>query len=150
MRRQLEQLSAGSISKDSFELEYNDMHAFHGGETLTVIGDALTGRYLFRNEVSPEQIEPPPTTLTAEQLHTLVELLLEIEAWEQRVPAREAVPDESAASLSIRVGTVESNIWEWYNDLSGNDRLVRVKQLLEEIAGPLPDEQTARDEVHSI
>ena len=115
------------------------MHAFHGGETLTVKGDVLAGRYLFRNEISPEQIEPPPTTMTAEQLRRLVDLLLEIEAWEQRVPARTAVPDESSASLNIKIGELQSNIWEWYNDLHGNDRMIKVKHLLEEIAGPVPN-----------
>jgi hypothetical protein len=139
MKQRLERLRAGTISTDSFEVEYDDMHAFHGGETLTVTGDVLTGKYLFSG-VEPRQIEPPPTTLTGEQLRTLVELLLEIEAWEQRVPARTAVLDESSASLTITIGEIQSSIWEWYNDLNGNDRMLRVKQILEEIAGPVPNE----------
>ncbi len=139
MKQKLEQLREGSASPDGLEVVYSDMHAFHGGETLTVKGDMLTGKYLIRQGVSPEQIEPPPRKMTAQQLHTLVELLLEIEAWEQRVPERTPVPDESRASLSIKVGELQSSIWEWFNDLSGNDRMVKVKHLLKEIAGPVPD-----------
>jgi len=142
-RRQLELLLEGNAPLSDLYVEYDDMHAFHGGETLTVTGDTLRARYLSRGDVSPTQIEPPPITMTAQQVRALLQLLLEIEAWEQRVPEREAVPDESAARLSVRVGTVESSIWEWYNDLSGNNRMVRVKQLLEEIAGPVPDEHSA-------
>jgi hypothetical protein len=143
LRRHLEQVLDGSAPLGNLYVEYDDMHAFHGGETLTVTGDTLTARYLNRGEVSPRQIEPPAIILTAHQLRALVELLLEIEAWEQRVPEREAVPDESAASLSLKIGTVERSIWEWYNDLGGNDRMVRVKQLLEEFAGPIPNESSA-------
>jgi hypothetical protein len=69
---------------------------------------------------------------------------LEIEAWEQRVPDREAVPDESRVRLSVRAGGLESLIWEWYNDLHGHDRIVRVKRLLEEIAGAVADESTGQ------
>ncbi len=145
MREHLEQLLAAAPSPDELEVVYSDMHAFHGGETLTVKGNVLSGRYLFRNDVSPSQIEPPPIIMTAQQIRALVQLLLEIEAWEQRVPPRTANLDESAATLSVRVGAFESYIWEWYNDLSGNNRMVRVKQLLEEIAGPVPDEPPARE-----
>ena len=137
IRHKLEQLHADSVPTDDFEVAYSDMHSFHGGKTLTVKSDMLTGRYLFRNGSTPDLIEPPPTNLTSEQLRALVDLLLEIEAWEQRVPDRTAVPDESSASLTVTIGELQSSIWEWYNDLNGNNRMVKVKQLLEEIAGPV-------------
>jgi hypothetical protein len=145
LREQLEQLLATASSTDQLEVIYDDMHGFHGGETLTVKSNVLSGKYLFRNEVSPSQIEPPPIIMTARQMGVLVQLLLEIEAWEQRVPHREAGLDESAATLSIKVGAVESYIWEWYNDLHGNNRMVRVKQLLEEIVGPILEGPSDRE-----
>lgn len=145
MREQLERLLAAAPSPDELEVVYSDMHAFHGGETFTVKGNVLSGRYLFPNDVSPSQVEPPPITMTAQQLRALVQLLLEIEAWEQRAPEREAVLDESAATLSIKIGSLESYIWEWYNDLSGANRIVRVQQLLEEFAGPAPEEPSERE-----
>ena len=139
VKHKLEQLRADVAPMGDFKVEYNDMHSFHGGETLTVTGSVLTGRYLFRG-VGRTQIEPPPTSLTVAQLTALIDLLLEIEAWDQRVPARTAVLDESSTSLTISVGELHSSIWEWYNDLNGNDRMVRVKQMLEEIAGPVSND----------
>jgi hypothetical protein len=139
LRQQLELLLEGNVRSMDLYVEYDDMHSFHGGETLTVSGDTMRSRHLFRGGVSPRQVEPPPVIMTVQQVRDLVHLLLEIEAWAQRVPEREAVLDESVATLTVRVGTVESSIWEWYNDLNGNNRIVRAKRLLEEIAGPIPD-----------
>jgi hypothetical protein len=139
IKQRLEQLRSDSVTRNDFEVEYSDMHAFHGGEILTVRGKVLTGRYLSRNEAMLGEISPPPKTLTTEQLRAFVDLLLDLEAWEQRVPSRTAVLDESSASLTITVGELQSFIWEWYNDLHGNERMVRVKEMLEEIAGPVPN-----------
>ena len=145
MREQLEQKLNATSSADALEVTYDDMHAFHGGETLTATGDTLRTRYFFPGDASPRQIEPSPIIMTAQQVRTLVRLLLELEAWEQRVPDREAVLDESVATLSMRIGSIESYIWEWYNDLSANDRIIRVKQLLEKFAGPAPEEPLERE-----
>ena len=65
----------------------------------------------------------------------LVDLLVSIEAWEQRVPEREPLPDESRAYLRVTIGEDSTTIWEWYNDLSGNDRIARVKAFLETLGG---------------
>ena len=143
VRQQLQLMLEGNIPTGELQVEYNDMHAFHGGKTLLVKGDTLRARFLLGEGTGRRQVEPPPVSLTADQMHGLVSVLLEIEAWDQRVPECEAVPDESRAGLSISIGTTESRIWEWYNDLGGNNRIVRVKQLLEEIAGPYPGTSTA-------
>lgn len=141
MRSQLTQLRDGAIPMSELRLTYDDMHPFHGGMTLTVRGSSLEARYLERG-VEPQQVEPEPRPLPPEELRSLVDLLLELEAWEQRVAERDPVPDESRASLTIEVAGESSVIWEWYNDLTGNDRIVRVKLELERLAGPPPSSAT--------
>jgi hypothetical protein len=50
----------------------------------------------------------------------------------QRTP----IPDEVQATLTLKIGDVESSIWELYNNLEKNDRLVRVRRLLLDLAKP--------------
>lgn len=139
VRKQLRLILEGDIPTGEFTVVYNDMHSFHGGKTLSVNGDTLRARYLLRQGAGRKQVDSSPSVLTSDQLHALVSLLLEIEVWEQRVPRREAVRDESIAGLRTTIGEAECGIWEWYNDLGGNDRMVRVKSMLESFAGPPPN-----------
>lgn len=106
---------------------YSDMHGLWGGTTLTVEAD---GRYT-RVQAEPGQ---PPQRVDARvdpaRHRALVGLLIELKIWQQRVPKRIAVPDESTASLRIRCGTAEAAIWEWYNDLDKHRRIARVRNAL--------------------
>jgi hypothetical protein len=45
------------------------------------------------------------------------------------------VPDEVRATLTLRTGDDAASIWEWYNYLEKNDRLVWIRRLLLELAG---------------
>ncbi len=38
------------------------------------------------------------------------------------------VPDESRAYLKVAASEVESEIWEWHNDLEAGDRLIRIRK----------------------
>lgn len=106
---------------------YSDMHGLWGGMTLTLEAD---GRYL-RVQAEPGR---PPQRVNARvdpaRHHTLVDLLIELMVWEQRVPQRIAVPDESTASLRVRCGDAEAEIWEWYNELGQHRRISRVRDAL--------------------
>jgi hypothetical protein len=112
---------------------YDDLHPLHGGETFTVRGDRLEAAYLDPGAAA-ELVQPQAVTLTGEGVRGLLDELVAVEAWEQRVPEREPFPDESRAYLTVTVGEASTTIWEWYNDLSGNDRIVRVKSVLEAVA----------------
>ncbi len=72
--------------------------------------------------------------LTRAEVEELVRLLLELEAWRQLEPERMAVPDESRALLSISAGEAESEIWEWFNDLADNQRLIRIRDRMKQLA----------------
>jgi hypothetical protein len=106
---------------------YSDAHGLWGGTTISLGAD---GAYR-RDRVDPR--EPPQRTevvVDAARHRALAMLLIELQAWKQRVPERRAVPDESRARLTIRCGDAEARIWEWYNDLGKLQRIARVRDAL--------------------
>lgn len=107
---------------------YDDMHGFHGGETIRVEADGSV-HAVFRLRRDPEAERR--ASLSPAELRDLLRLLVAIEAWDQREPERQPVPDESRARLAVRAGGHEAGIWEWYSDLRDNGRMVRVKTWLE-------------------
>jgi hypothetical protein len=60
----------------------------------------------------------------------VIRLLLETRAWEQQMLQRTPIPDEVRATLTLKIGDVESSIWELFNNLEKNGRLVRIRRLL--------------------
>lgn len=117
------------------EVVYSDAHGLWGGTTITLGAD---GAY-HRERVDPAQ--PPERTdavIDAARHRALVQLLIELKAWKQRVPERRAVPDESRAVLRIRCGDAEAGIWEWYNALGEGRRIVRVRDALQAMGTPAP------------
>jgi hypothetical protein len=106
---------------------YSDAHGLWGGTTISLGAD---GAYR-RDRVDPR--EPPQRAeglVDAARHRALATLLLELQAWKQRVPDRRAVPDESRAGLTIRCGDAQARIWEWYNDLGKLQRIARVRDAL--------------------
>jgi len=108
---------------------YDDMHGMHGGLTLTIHGDGRVEQQAVR-----EKVGQPKSGIEKKDLQRLVALLVEVAAWEQRVPERRPVPDESRAYLRIALDGNSSGIWEWYNDLQKNQRIFRVRELMKKIA----------------
>lgn len=108
---------------------YDDMHGLHGGLTLTIHGDGRIEQQAVR-----EKVEPPKSAVSREDLHRLVALLQEVAAWEQRVPERRPVPDESRTRLRITLDGHSAAIWEWYNDMAKNQRIIRIRDLMKQIA----------------
>lgn len=123
-----------TLAKDERALKtltvtYDDMHGLHGGLTLTLHGDGRIEQQAVR-----EKAGKPKSAVATEDLHRLVALLQEVAAWEQRVPERRAVPDESRTRLHITLDGHSATIWEWYNDMAKNQRIVRVRELMKQIA----------------
>jgi hypothetical protein len=113
-------------------VRYDDMHGLHGGTTIEIGGD---GRGVWRSRRAREARPREGSFLITEgRLRQMVELLVELEIWEQREAERQAAPDESRASVTVEVAGASAECWEWYNDLSDNRRLGRVKELLESLA----------------
>ena len=76
----------------------------------------------------------PKGAVNNSQFMALIKLLVKHEAWVQRVPERAAEPDESIARLTISYDKKSTVIWEWYNDMRANQRLIEIRELMKKIA----------------
>jgi hypothetical protein len=131
MEQQLKQFAEAGECGD-LTITYSDLHGLWGGVSVTL---STSGAYerleRKRGAGIPDLIQG---TVAPAHIRDVVRLLSEIKAWEQRSPERAPVPDESRATLTLQAGGVESSIWEWYNELAKNARLVRVRSLLIELS----------------
>ena len=128
VRACLNDVSAGRRNWSELKVTYDDLHPMHGGLTLTVNGNGQVEQKSFRMGAGE------PRDVSRSDLVRLLALLQKIQAWQQRVPPRDPVPDESRSRLTIRCGTAETTIWEWYNDMKMNARIDRVMALMQEIS----------------
>ena len=128
VRMALEALAAGRGDWSAFSVTYDDLHGLHGGLTLTIHGNGRTEQQAVRTEAGN------PRRVSRADLQRLVARLQEVRAWEQRTPTRTAAADESTTRLIVRSAGVQVTIWEWYNDMRKNDRILRVRDLMTEIA----------------
>ena len=118
-------------------ITYDDMHGLWGGSILTVRGDCWLER----------QTRPRGTPVSASskkqigehELLEFVRLLVELSAWEQRTPNSAPIPDESRAQLTINLKGITSQVWERFNEMPANDRLIRIKQWMESQFSDLGD-----------
>lgn len=124
IRENLEAFLFGKLEPEKLKIVYSDLHGLHGGLDLTIKGDGKV------QQVARQTTVHPPKDVDPADLKRLVQLLIEFEAWNQKVPPRPPVPDESTARLSITAGDQASSIWEWFNDLGKNKRLVKIKDAM--------------------
>ncbi len=126
----LRALNGNEMPKD-LSISYDDMHGLWGGTSIIIRGDGKgERRERARGNAEPEVFE---TNVSQQQLLELIRLLLKNEAWKQKTPEREPVPDESRATLTVSVGGQTSSVWEWFNEMNKNDRLIQIKTKMTEI-----------------
>jgi hypothetical protein len=111
-------------------VRYDDLHFMHGGLAITVRGDGTWERAEMPHRKPGRGPEQRQGRLPPARLLPLIRLLVQLEAWKQLTPARPPVPDESAARLDISVAGQSANMWEWYNEMYGNDRLIRIRKMM--------------------
>jgi hypothetical protein len=128
MEAALERVLATGGAPSDLTVVYDDMHGLWGGTTLTVRADGSLTRAT-RATGAPEP-EVTQVTLDAQALVSLVRLLVELRAWEQRVPERPPVAGEGRATLTLRASGATRRVWERVRELQANDRLVRVRDHL--------------------
>ncbi len=129
LKKALQDLALGKGDLPKLTVTWDDLHVFHGGLRLAIRGDGTVTQTVLRRKAGEAKKK-----VDAKDLKGLVELLIRHEAWLQRVPERAAVPDESRADLTISVGENSITVWEWYNDLDKNKRLVDIRDLMKKIA----------------
>jgi hypothetical protein len=131
VEQQLKDFAEGHASQN-LTIVYSDLHGLWGGVTITL---STSGAYEClerpRDVIVPDLLRK---TVTPAHIQNVLRLLLETRAWEQHTLERMPLPDEVRATLTLRTGAVESSIWELYNNLEKNGRLVRVRRLLLELA----------------
>jgi hypothetical protein len=128
MEAELKEIVASGRVPADLAITYDDMHGLWGGTTFALRGDGHLER-----RVRPLGASAPTISeayIGERALLDLVRLLVDISAWEQRTPDSMPVPDESRAYLTLSTGTTRSVIWERYNGMQTNDRLIRVKNWL--------------------
>jgi hypothetical protein len=127
MEQQLTDLAEERASQN-LSIVYSDMHGLWGGVTLTL---STNGAYELleraRGQVVPDMVHK---TVTPARIQEVIRLLLEARLWEQQPLQRTPIPDEVLATLTLKSGDAESSIWELYNNLEKNGRLVRLRRLL--------------------
>ena len=131
LRGELEgMLAAGLVSPD-LVITYDAMHPFHGGTVVEIRGDGValrTSRRRGDQQSSIRQHQVRPNDVLA-----LLDLLVVLRVWEQRVPERSPVPGEGRASVLIEFDGRQAGFWEWYNDMGEHDRLLRISALMTEL-----------------
>ena len=112
MKDILEGIEAGILDSAPLSVTYSDLHPFWGGSQLTIQGGEIDH----------------------EDLLKLLRFLLHHQAWIQLVPEGTLVPDESRPLLTTRYQDRQTSIWERHTDLSKNQRIVQIHDLMQEIA----------------
>jgi hypothetical protein len=139
MEQQLKNLAEGRATPN-LTIVYSDMHGLWGGVTVTL---STSGAYELleraRGAIVPDLVR---RTVTAAHVEEVIHVLREIRAWEQQALQRTPIPDEVLATLTLKSGDGESSIWELYNNLERNNRLIRVRRLLLDLAEAHPQQET--------
>ncbi len=115
------------LTDQSLIIEYSDLHELWGGLKIVINGHGQVHQETVRREVNP------PRDLTIDEVIEIVNLLVELQMWQQETPYRDPKPDESKARLKIAIGDEQSMIWEWFNDMENNNRLNQVLILIKKL-----------------
>ena len=119
---------------ETLRVTYDDHHRLWGGRRITVRGDGRVVEQRWRPGQPTGEPEAWRGEVDPARLVPLVELLVRIEAWEQRTDVDDLPRlDEGRARLTVAIGDERSTTWEWANDLEANRRLVRVRDMLETV-----------------
>jgi len=118
-------------TQNLIKLVLTDAHPLFGGVRF----ELETSGVLTRIDVPVAGQKPVRTTLrlSDSQADKLITAIEEARGWQQVEPSRMAVPDESQTVLQIQAGDFQSSVWEWTNDLTANNRLVRVQRTLNDL-----------------
>jgi ankyrin repeat protein len=116
------------VSIANLRVTYEEIHPTQDGPRLTIKG---TGQIQQEGEIANAGMYPD---LSSAEVENLIRLLLDIQTWEQRTPWRETDSEEIRAYLRVQVGGASSEIWEWYDELDDNGRIVQLFDQLKKVA----------------
>lgn len=128
MEMRLQAIADGRAEPTDFMLVLNEMDRQRGETTFTVHGD---GR-VQRDSLSGTSSTAAEVRVPKQQLQDLIRELIAIDAWEQQQSSRAAQPEEPKATLAIHIGAMQSEIWEWQSEMQTNQRMIKVRLLLQQ------------------
>jgi hypothetical protein len=120
----------GTSDPADLTIIYDDVGGLEGGVRTTVHGNGRVEQEV----VAPEKSQPTAHDLSIEEIRSLAKLLVDIQAWEQETPEQDVPVDEGRTTLTIKLGAMESRIWERHNDVPTNDRIGKVLRMVREYA----------------
>jgi class 3 adenylate cyclase len=121
-------------SPASLRIIYEELHPTQEISRIVIQG---SGEVRQEGEMLGGDIPP----LRLAEMENLIRLLIDIEAWEQKIPWRETDSPKGRAYLRVQVEGVSSEIWEWYDELDSSRRMVKVLDQLKKFV--LLDQPTA-------
>ncbi|MFW5920674.1 MAG: hypothetical protein ACOCUS_02450 [Polyangiales bacterium] len=121
---------AGSVPP-GLVLVWDDHDPKWGGHRITVRGGGEVEVRGWRPGTPQAEPEVWTGQVAEAEIADLVDLLVRIEAWEQRVDDEFTPLDEARATLTLRIDGARERVWEWANDLEANQRLILVENRLE-------------------
>lgn len=140
MEDELKAILASQQVPSDLSIVYDDMHGLWGGSILTVRGDGWLER---QTRARGAPVHTSSKTRAGEhELLELIRLLVELSAWEQHTPDSPPIPDESRSQLTISLKGKTSRMWERFNEIPANNRLIRIKNWMESQFGDDPTNAT--------
>jgi hypothetical protein len=134
VEKKLRAFVAGKEGSAGLIIVYDDLHELWGGTRTTISGDSGDVQHQVSRPSQGKKSDRVVKQLSQEELLELAQMLIDLEAWVQKVPDRKPRPDESRTHLHIHYQDASSSTWEWHNDLKQNNRLIRVLHKLREFA----------------
>lgn len=128
----LKAIVAGAEVPTDLEVLYDETHGLWGEFKIIIRGDGSV-------QCRERRVYKPGKGVThafinSQQIINLLGLLIEQRVWEQHMPRRNAVPDETIAVLRVSVGGLMASMWELNNDMAENKRLILIKNEMERLA----------------
>jgi len=125
IEKTLKLITENKLGITPLNITYDDFHGFHGGLTISITGDGLITQKAIHT-----QIAPAINFVSNKNVHSLIELLIKEKAWLQITPPRTAIPDETTARLLITYDDQATEVWEWFNEMADNDRMIKIKEYM--------------------
>ena len=140
MEHELKRILDGGRVPDDLTITYDDMHGLWGGTTITVCSDGSVQRQT--RHLGSSEAEVIHQRIERHELMDLVGLLIQVAAWEQHTPEGRPLPDESRAYLTIHLKGDVSRIWERHTEMEANNRVLRIRTLMEQLSKRNGDSST--------
>jgi len=121
----LKLIAENKLDITPLNITYDDFHGFHGGLTISIKGDGSITQKAIHTSIAPAI-----NLVSNKNIHGLIELLIKEKMWLQVTPPRTAIPDETTARLFITYDVQTSEVWEWFNDMVDNDRMIKIKEYM--------------------